>query len=124
LASVKIVDATLWMSTQTIAKPRDDGPLADPDADAQALAGSGVTLRSLHRRERTVAGLTGRDALAEVRAAAAPPRLMYRFFYGGTPGNASAPEVIIALDGPASERAELDRVWSGVLDSMRPVPLR
>ncbi|WP_054022479.1 T6SS immunity protein Tli4 family protein [Piscinibacter sakaiensis] len=114
--------ATLRFSTVVTASPRSDGPLADPAADAQAMAGTGSTLTPLSKQERSIAGLRGYDARASLQEPGKPLALSYRFFHAGVAGSATAPEIIVALDGPASARVQLDAAWDRLLDSVRPVP--
>ena len=114
----------LRFSTRTVAQPRSDGPLADPEADNAAMAGSGTSLKSISSTERVVAGFTGRDSRAELRQPNKPPQRVYRFFYPGMVANATAPEVTISLDGPSAEAPALDAAWDRMLDSVRPVPVR
>jgi Tle cognate immunity protein 4 C-terminal domain len=120
----RLPGAELRFSTEAVTTPRSDGPLVDPAADAQAMAGSGSTLKPLGQTDRQVAGFTGRDSRAELQGPRKPPQLIYRFFYPGQAANATAPEIVIALDGPASARAALDAAWNQLLDSVRPVPVR
>lgn len=120
----RLPGASLRFSTTATTTPRSDGPLADPAADAQAMAGSGSSLKPLGQTERVVAGLRGRDALAELSEPNKAPTLIYRYFFAGVAANAAAPEMLIALDGPASAKDRLDVAWNGLLDSIRPVPLR
>jgi hypothetical protein len=120
----RLPGASLRFSTAATTAPRSDGPLADPAADAQAMAGSGSSLKPLGQTERLVAGHKGRDARAELSEPAKPPTLVYRFFFAGIAANAAAPEILIALDGPVSARPALDAAWNQLLDSVRPVPLR
>ncbi len=122
--SSRILGAELRFSTVAVSTPRTDGPLADPAADAQALAGSGTTLKPLSQTERTVAGLNGRDSRAQLQEPGKAPTLIYRYFFAGLALNAAAPEIIIALDGPADQQPALDAAWNQLLDSVRPVPLR
>lgn len=123
-ANPRLPGAELRFSTNAVSTPRTDGPLADPAADAQAMAGSGSSLKPLGQTERQVGGLAGRDARAELQEPRKAPTLVYRFFYAGQPASATAPEVIIALDGPASAKGALDAAWNQLLDSVRPVPVR
>ncbi len=116
--------AELRFSTTAVSKPRSDGPLSDPAADAQAMAGSGTSLKPLGQTDRKVAGLDGRDSRAQLQEPGKAPTLVYRFFFAGIAANAAAPEIIIALDGPASQQALLDSSWNQLLDSIRPVALR
>lgn len=120
----RVHGAELRFSTVTTATPRSDGPLADPAADAQAMAGTGTTLTPISKTERRVAGLAGHDARALLKEPNKEPTLIYRFFHPGTANSATAPEIIAALDGPAGRQAELDAAWDQLLDSVRPVPLR
>ncbi len=122
--SAQLPAAELRFSTVAVSAPRSDGPLADPAADAQAMAGSGTTLKPLGQTERKVAGLNGRDSRAQLQEPGKPPTLIYRYFFAGIALNAAAPEIIIALDGPANQQAALDAAWNQLLDSVRPVPLR
>lgn len=122
--NAQLPGAELRFSTVATSAPRADGPLADPAADAQAMAGSGTTLKPLGQTERRVAGLTGRDARAVLQEPGKPPTLIYRFFFPGIALNAAAPEIIIALDGPNNQQAALDAAWNQLLDSVQPVPLR
>jgi hypothetical protein len=120
----RLPGASLRFSTTATTAPRSDGPLADPAADAQAMAGSGSSLKPLGQTERVVAGLRGRDARAELSEPNKAPTLIYRYFFAGVAANAAAPEMLVALDGPVSARPLLDAAWNGLLDSVRPVPLR
>jgi Tle cognate immunity protein 4 C-terminal domain len=120
----RLPGAELRFSTEAVTTPRTDGPLVDPAADAQAMAGSGTTLKPLGQADRQVAGFTGRDSRAELQEPRKPPTLVYRWFHPGQPASATAPELIIALDGPASAKAALDAAWNQLLDSVRPVPVR
>ncbi|MEO8280098.1 MAG: T6SS immunity protein Tli4 family protein [Ideonella sp.] len=122
--SAQLPGAELRFSTLAVSTPRTDGPLVDPVADAKAMAGSGTTLKPLSQTERTVAGFGGRDSRALLQEPGKPPTLVYRFFFAGIALNAAAPEMIIALDGPANQQAALDAAWNQLLDSVRPVPLR
>lgn len=121
---VRLPGAELRFSTTVVTTPRTDGPLVDPAADAQAMAGSGTTLKPLGQADRQVGGLAGRDSRAELQEPRKPPTLVYRWFHPGQPASATAPEVIIALDGPAAAKAALDAAWNQLLDSVRPVPVR
>lgn len=123
-ANTRLPGAELRFSTNVVTTPRTDGPLVDPAADAQAMAGSGTTLKPLGQTDRQVGGLAGRDSRAELQEPRKPPTLVYRFFHPGQPASATAPELIIALDGPASAKAALDAAWNQLLDSVRPVPVR
>ncbi|MCU0970013.1 MAG: T6SS immunity protein Tli4 family protein [Rubrivivax sp.] len=114
----------LSISTRTVEQPREDGPLADPAADAAAMAGSGTSIRAQPPRERTVAGLEGRDTRGELVEDGKPAQAVYRFFFPGRAGDAMAPELIVALDGPVVQRPLLDETWASVLDSMRLLPAR
>ncbi|MBL8303283.1 MAG: hypothetical protein JNM26_10980 [Ideonella sp.] len=123
-ANARLPGADLRFSTNVVITPRTDGPLVDPAADAQAMAGSGTTLKPLGQADRQVGGLAGRDSRAELQEPRKPPTLVYRWFHAGQPASATAPEIIIALDGPAASKAALDAAWNQLLDSVRPVPVR
>lgn len=123
-ANARLPGADLRFSTNVVITPRTDGPLVDPAADAQAMTGSGTTLKPLGQADRQVGGLAGRDSRAELQEPRKPPTLVYRWFHPGQPASATAPEIIIALEGPAASKAALDAAWNQLLDSVRPVPVR
>lgn len=122
--SLHTPNAELKFSSLVVAKPRSDGPLADPAADARALRGSGATLKLLSSHKRQVAGFSSYDKRVEFQEAGKPPVLMYNFFFAGAAASSVAPEIIIALDGPTAAKAMLDAAWNQFLDSVQPIPLR
>jgi hypothetical protein len=125
------LEATAWpgtvfsLNTRAVDKPDETHPMAHPEVELAGMAGSGVTVQLSAQTPRTVAGLPGRELRGEMQAsAAAAPRRLYRFFHPGVGRQAGAPLMTLALDGPASEQAALDKAWNALLDSLQPVPLR
>ena len=101
-------DASIRLSTQTISKSRRDGPLMDIAGDIRAMRGTGTTLTSLGEHSRKVAGRKGHDGRTQMTEPGKEPVLVYRYFDGGVAGDQTAPEMIISLDGPASNREGLE----------------
>lgn len=117
-------EASISFSTQTISKPRTDGPLMDISGDIKAMRGTGTVLVSLGERYRKVAGRKGHDGRTQMTEPGKEPVLIYRYFDGGVAGDQTSPEMIVSLDGPAVNRDELEAAWDAVLDSIRKVPLQ
>lgn len=125
LAASAWPDTRFTLHTRAVDKPDTTHPMAQPEAEAAALAGSGATLQLQPQRARQVAGLAGQELRGELQADAhTPPRRLYRFFHAGVGRQAGAPLMTLALEGPASEQAALDLAWNTLLDSLRPLPLR
>ena len=115
--------AELEASIETVTVDRPDTESSSLD-EAKAFAKSyGASMKVLRDRKRAAAGLTGHELCISLAVPNQPETMRFNWHYEGASGDAARPRIDIAGTARATRRAELEKAWDKVLDSLRPVPL-
>ena len=110
------------METKTVISP-DTSTLSSLTEERLVMKAAGGTLDVRSQRDRTIAGMTGK----EFRVAIAPPgetaKLRYTWQFSGEPRNPARPHINIGGTAEAATQTALDSGWEDVLGSLASVPM-
>jgi hypothetical protein len=114
---------TIRIMTRTV-NAADSTSLSNLDEEKDFAAATGTGLSVLVERDRSVAGLMGK----EMRIVVTPPketaRARFTWHFDGAAGrDATKPKMEIIASANAANRSELESVWERMLSSLQPLPL-
>jgi hypothetical protein len=119
----RVAGLEIRMETATVNQP-DEGTYSDLEEEKSYVEGTGANLKVLLERERTAAGLSGKEIRIEVTPKKGDPLVRFTWHFAGTPRNASQPKIDMVGSAPPDQRAQLEAAWEAVLQNMRPIPVR
>lgn len=117
----KIQGFKMRFETRTVAEP-DTNTYSDVQEDKDFAKSSGAQLSILRDGSRTVGGLDGKEISTSLSPPGDTPLIRSTWHFPGIPHNSFKPTINIVATAPAGQRAELERIWDVLLNSVQPVP--
>ena len=111
----------LEFETKTVTEP--DHKFMDAAEGGEFAAATGGTFSVLMDRERTIAGLAGREVRVSMTLPGKAPLLKYGWHFAGVGRDATKPSISFFGQADADAQPELDAAWEVVIPSLRPVPV-
>jgi hypothetical protein len=112
----------LDFSTRTVTEP-DTKTFMDVKEESDFARMAGGSLTVLLERDRTVAGLAGREIRIVVTLPGQEPQVRYTWHYPGVERDGTKPKIDFVAKGPASAQAQLESIWEAMLPSLESVPV-
>ena len=110
-------------STQTVTSP-DRKTFMDVDEERgfAQLAGGSLTL--LRERDRTVAGLAGREIWISIALPGKEPQVRFTWHFAGVGRDGTKPKMDIVGKSGGGDQAALEAAWEAMLPSVETVPVK
>jgi len=116
-------DVKLEFSTQTVTQPELD-TFMDVDEERGMTKAAGGTLAVLSERDRTVAGLKGREIRIAVTLPGQEPQVRYTWHYPGVGRDGTKPSINFVAKGSVAAQSKLESVWEAMLPSLESIPVK
>ncbi len=109
-------------STQTVTSP-DTKTFMDVEEEREFARQAGGSLTVLRERDRTVAGLIGREIWIAVALPGKEPQVRFTWHFAGVGRDGTKPKIDIMGKSALADQAVLEAVWEAMLPSIEPVPV-
>jgi hypothetical protein len=110
-------------STQTVTEP-DNKTFMDVEEERGMTGAAGGTLTVLSERDRTLAGLNGREIRIRVALPGQEPQVRLTWHYPGVGRDGAKPRIDFLAKGPAALQPQLEAAWEAMLPSLESVPVK
>jgi hypothetical protein len=122
LTHSRLPDTEVEFSTETVREP-DTSTYSDVSEEREAAAANGGTINVLRDRMRTAGGVEGNEMWISVSAPDEESTVRFTWEFAGRPENAIRPYMQFRASAPLAQKAELERLWEVLLNTLKPVPL-
>jgi len=109
-------------STQTVTSP-DTKMFMDVNEERDFARLAGGTLTVLRERDRTVAGLVGREIWIAIALPGKEAQLRFTWHYAGVGRDGTKPKIDLVGKSAVGDQAVLEVVWEAMLPSIEAVPV-
>ena len=113
----------LEFSTQTVTAP-DTKTFMDVEEERGFAQLAGGTLAVLRERDRTVAGLVGREIWIAIALPEKAPQVRFTWHFAGVARDGTKPKIDIVGKSGVGDQAALEAVWEAMLPSIEMVPVK
>jgi hypothetical protein len=110
------------LETRTVREP-DMKTYSDVDEEKSLASEQGGTLTVLLDRQRSAAGLPGKEIWISFAAPGDKPNVRFSWHYQGVGASGTQPSINIVGSAPVEKKSQLEAIWESVLTSLRAVPL-
>jgi hypothetical protein len=114
--------AKLEFSTQTVTEP-DMKTFMDVEEERGMAGAAGGSLTILSERDRTLAGLNGREIRIVVTLPGQQPQVRFTWHYPGVGRDGTKPKIDFVAKTSISGQAALEAAWEAMLPSLESVPV-
>ena len=111
------------VETEEVAQP-DSSAYSDLSEEKDFAESTGSTLTVLAERDRTVAGMAGKEFRISVAPPGEPTLLRFTWHFEGVAADATKPKIDIMGAANAPQRARLEAAWETLLGSLHPLPVQ
>lgn len=112
----------LDFSTRTVTEP-DTKTFMDVDEEKGFARLAGGSLTVLLERDRTVAGLPGREIRIVLTLPGQEPQVRFTWHYPGVGRDGTKPKIDFVAKGPAAAQPQIESLWEAMLPSLESVPV-
>ncbi|GEM_PF-4126496 len=110
-------------STQTVTSP-DTKTFMDVDEERGFAGLAGGSFAVLRERNRTVAGMAGREIWITIGLPGKEPQVRFTWHFAGVGREGTKPKIDIVGKSGTSDRAALEAAWEAMLPSIETVPVK
>ena len=114
--------AKLEFSTQTVTEP-DTQTFMDVEEERGMAGAAGGSLTVLSERDRTFAGLNGREIRIVVTLPGHEPQVRFTWHYPGVGRDGTKPKIDFVAKTSIAGQAALEAAWEAMLPSLESVPV-
>jgi hypothetical protein len=115
-----VLDLGIEMRETHKVEPKDEGLLARTAAVIATGYATGVDVKRLRSKKRTVAGLEGEEEVDRMRDKYRTA-ISFGWRYAGKKDSGEHPEIVIRMESPDGKLEEKLKVWDAILDSIKPL---
>jgi|SRR5580704_470270 hypothetical protein len=115
----KLADFDIEFATITVSEPV---PGLSEEDEKETVESEGGSYTELRNQKRVAAGLEGKEMMTAVSLPREKPHVRFTWHFAGSPDSSGQPSVDFSATAPKEHRAELEKIWEMMLQSLRPVP--
>lgn len=113
----------LDFSTRTVTEP-DTKTFMDVDEERGFARLSGGSLTVLLERDRTAAGLAGREIRIVLALPGQEPQVRFTWHYPGVGRDGTKPKIDFVAKGPLAAQPQMESLWDAILPSLESIPVK